>query len=74
MTYAVPALHSSFGIPGDDIFPHNAKFAQCASTDEALECAIKVGKSLALTGWEILTDDAMYNEVKHDFEEDKKRR
>ncbi|OBT71212.1 hypothetical protein VF21_09876 [Pseudogymnoascus sp. 05NY08] len=71
VSYAVPALHSTFGIPGGAINPHNAEFAKCAISDEAFECAIRVGKAMAMTGWEILTDDSVFESCRRDFEADK---
>lgn len=62
-----------FGIPGGE-FPHNAKFAEGAGTPEALEAALRAGKAMALVGWEILTDDALFKQCREDFEADKKLR
>lgn len=56
VSYVVPTLHSMFGIPvpGNNSFHHPA-FASAAETDEA-----HVGKSLALIGWHMITDDALF--------------
>lgn len=70
----MPALHAMFGIPGGEVMPHNAEFAHCAGTKEAFECAVIVGKAMALTGWEVLTNDKVYESCRKDFEEDKKSR
>lgn len=77
VTYAVPALHVIFGLPNKDnpdINPHNAEFAECAGTEEAFQAAVRCGKGMALTGWEILTNDALWEQCKADFKEDKKTR
>lgn len=77
VTYAVPALHVIFGLPNKenpDINPHDAEFARCAGTEEAFQAAVRCGKGMALTGWEILTNDAVWEQCKADFEEDKKVR
>lgn len=53
-----------FAIPAPDgSFPHHPSFAAAAGTDEALEEAVIVGKSLALIGWEMITDDAMFEQA-----------
>lgn len=50
-----------FGIPTqNNASPHNPAFTACAGTDEAHTEAIVVGKSLALIGWEMITNDEMY--------------
>ena len=50
-----------FGIPTpDNTFPHHPNFAASAGTDEAHQEAVVVGKSLALVGWEMLTDEATF--------------
>jgi len=75
ISYAIPALHSIFGIPGPGhIHPHDAEFARAAGTNEAFECALRAGKAMALTGWDMLTDDGVHQQCIKDFEEDKKFR
>lgn len=50
-----------FGIPTPEgSFPHHPSFAAAAGTDEAHGEALVVGKSLALIGWDMITDDAMF--------------
>lgn len=73
VSYQVPALHSLFGIPGGQ-FPHNEAFAMHAGTPEALEAALRAGKAMAMTGWEMLTDDALWQQCQKDFEADKQLR
>lgn len=61
VSYLTPTLHTMFGISSlDNCFPHNPAFASAAGTDDAHIEAVVVGKSLALTGWDMLTDDDMY--------------
>jgi hypothetical protein len=50
-----------FGIPTpENTFPHHPSFAASAGTDEAHTEAVVVGKSLALIGWEMLTDEWLF--------------
>lgn len=50
-----------FGIPTPQgAFPHHPTFTAAAGTDEAHGEALVVGKSLALIGWDMITDDALF--------------
>ena len=61
MSYVTPTLHTMFGIPAaEGAFPHHPMFAAAAGTDEAHTEAVVVGKSLALIGWDMITDDALF--------------
>lgn len=56
-----PTLHTMFGIPtSENTFPHHPAFTAAAGTDEAHGEAVLVGKSLALIGWDMITDDALF--------------
>lgn len=60
-----------FSIRGPDgSFPHHATFASAASTDEAHEEAVIVGKSLALIGWDMLVDEDLFATAKRQWEDD----
>jgi metal-dependent amidase/aminoacylase/carboxypeptidase family protein len=73
VSYVVPALHAIIGIPvDDDSKNHTPGFTKAAGTRTAYERAVVSGRAMAMTGWEILTDNALYTEVKRDFEEDRK--
>jgi hypothetical protein len=62
VSYETPTLHTMFGIPAPEgSFPHHPTFAAAAGTDEAHAEAVVVGKSLALIGWEMATEDALYD-------------
>jgi len=72
VSHAVPALHAIFGIPTEaGAYPHNAAFAAAAGTDIAHEKAIVVGKSLALVGFDVLTQGKVYEAVKADWTREK---
>ncbi|PLB46436.1 hypothetical protein P170DRAFT_448327 [Aspergillus steynii IBT 23096] len=69
VSYILPTLHTMFGIPAaDGSFPHHPTFASAAGTDDAHEEAVVVGKSLALIGWEMLTDNKLYEKTKTQWE------
>ncbi|KIW03939.1 hypothetical protein, variant [Verruconis gallopava] len=68
VSYAVPALHPMFGVScGPGINIHSREFAEVAGTGEAFEAAVVVGKALALTGWDLLTQEATSICTKEDF-------
>ncbi|KAF5863257.1 hypothetical protein ETB97_010379 [Aspergillus alliaceus] len=69
VSYVMPTLHTMFGIPAPDgSFPHHPSFAAAAGTDEAHGEAVVVGKSLAMIGWEMVTDEALFERAKHQWE------
>lgn len=69
VSYAVPTLHSMFGIPTPEgSYPHHPSFTASAGTDEAHEEAVVTGKGLALLGWDMLTDDALFSATKSQWE------
>ncbi|OBT54901.1 hypothetical protein VE04_04534 [Pseudogymnoascus sp. 24MN13] len=69
VSQAMPSLHTMFCIPSEDgVGPHNAGFAKAAGTDVAHDKAIIVGKTMALVGFDILTKDDVYKNVKADWE------
>lgn len=69
VSYVVPTLHTMFGIPTPEgSFPHHPSFAAAAGTDDAHHEAIVTGKSLALVGWDMLTNDRLYKDAKAQWE------
>ncbi|KAL6230293.1 hypothetical protein BDW75DRAFT_248781 [Aspergillus navahoensis] len=70
VSYIMPTLHAMFAIPATDgSFPHHPSFACAAGTDEAHEEALVVGKTLALIGWEILTNDVLFEQARSQWQE-----
>jgi hypothetical protein len=71
VSYVTPTLHTMFGIPTpDNTFPHHPNFAASAGTDEAHTEAVTVGKSLALTGWDMITNDKLYKLAHSQWQEE----
>ncbi len=54
-----------FAIPTPEGHP---SFTACAGTEEAHGEAIFTGKGLALVGWDMLTDDALFGSAKAQWE------
>ncbi|KAJ5148381.1 hypothetical protein N7526_001733 [Penicillium atrosanguineum] len=71
VSYITPTLHTMFGIPTpDNTFPHHPDFAASAGTDEAHTEAVTVGKSLALTGWDMIMNDELYEMAHRQWQEE----
>ncbi|CAI7606486.1 unnamed protein product [Penicillium manginii] len=69
VSYAVPTLHSMFGIPTPEgSYPHHPSFTASAGTDDAHEEAVVTGKGLALLGWDMLTNDELFTAAKSQWE------
>lgn len=75
VSYAKPALHAVIGIPAvDGSKNHTAGFTKAAGASVAYERSVISGKAMAMTGWDVLTDDAFYQDVIEDFQRDEKVR
>ncbi|KAL2816045.1 hypothetical protein BDW59DRAFT_177451 [Aspergillus cavernicola] len=65
VSYIMPTLHTMFSIPAPDgSYPHHPSFASAAGTDAAHGEAIVVGKTLALVGWDIATNDLLFEQAR----------
>lgn len=74
VSYVTPTLHTMFGIPTvDKVFPHHPAYTESAGTDEAHTEALLVGKSLALIGWDMLTNDALFETAYRQWKEEIER-
>ncbi|KAJ9486418.1 hypothetical protein VN97_g6925 [Penicillium thymicola] len=71
VSYETPTLHTMFAIPAPTTsFPHHPTFAAAAGTDEAHAEALIVGKSLALTGWDMIVENDMYDLARRQWKEE----
>ncbi|KAL3429236.1 hypothetical protein BDV09DRAFT_203154 [Aspergillus tetrazonus] len=69
VSYIMPTLHAIFAIPATNgSFLHHPSFASAAGTDEAHEEALVVGKTLGLVGWEMLTNDELFEQSKSQWQ------
>lgn len=72
ISYEMPSLHVFFGIPcPDDVSGHHPSFTKASGTEEAFNSAVRCGKGLALTGWDILTDPDVLRRAREDIDEDR---
>lgn len=59
-----------FVIPApEDASPHHPSYTAAAGTDEAHAEALVVGKSLALIGWDMLTEKALLDTAQRQWRE-----
>ncbi|KAL7627859.1 hypothetical protein AAE478_002054 [Parahypoxylon ruwenzoriense] len=70
ISYAMPSLSAGFAIPpgpgGNG--PHSPGFAKAAGTKEAFERCLRVGKALAGTAVDVLTQEGLLAEIKKDWQ------
>lgn len=75
VSYEVPGLHAIIGVPvSDGSHNHTAGFTNAVGTEEAHYRTIASGKAMALSGWDVVTSDDLYDAIVKDFEQDKKHR
>lgn len=75
ISYAMPSLSVGFSIvpgPGEQ-GPHNPEFAVSAGTRDAFERCLRVGKALAGTALDVLTEQGMLQAVHSAWEKDMER-
>jgi hypothetical protein len=68
--HELPGLHTEFGIAAREP-PHTPAFAEAAGMKSSFDAAIIVGKAMALTGWDVLTNDVVMEGARRDFEAQK---
>ncbi|KAH6688332.1 amidohydrolase [Plectosphaerella plurivora] len=72
VSYECPSFHGNFVIPvrpGENI--HGPGFVRAAGAIEAHQTTVQAAKGMAVTGWNVLVDDAFAAKVRADFEADK---
>ncbi|RAH44848.1 M20 family metallopeptidase [Aspergillus brunneoviolaceus CBS 621.78] len=70
VSYVLPTLHSFFSIsapPG--CVPHHPSYTEAAGSDIAHQEAIRVGKALALLGWDMITNPELLEQARAELRE-----
>ncbi len=67
VTMELPAIHSYLKIVEEDVPAHTEKFAEAAIAPRAEEVIIKAAKGLAMTGYDILTNPELREEINNEF-------
>ncbi|XP_033117318.1 peptidase M20 domain-containing protein 2-like [Anneissia japonica] len=68
VSHVIPTLLPMFSI-GTSAMNHTESFTEAAGTDLAHDCALRVGKALAATVIDIMTDKTSLNQMKEDYSE-----
>ena len=72
VTYVCPAFQAYVGVPAQPgCNNHTSGFTAVAGKRESHELCLQAAKGMAITGWNILTDDVVAARIWADFEEDR---
>lgn len=63
----IPTIHEYISISQENITPHTSEFAIAAAAAEADEACVRGAKALAMTAFDLLTDDALRTASMGDF-------
>ena len=69
MTLKIPAIYAYVKIADDNVVSYSSDFTKAAISQRANEAIIKAAKALACTGYEIMTDEKLRQEVDKEFKE-----
>lgn len=67
VSHVVPAIQPYIGITQKHIPSHTREFADATQTEYAREMLIKAATALALTGYDIITDETLLYRIKKEF-------
>jgi amidohydrolase len=68
ISQAVPTIHPYIKIGPDTLIGHTVEFREAAKSERGDEALILGAKGLALTGLRLLTDEALINDIKEEFQ------
>lgn len=68
VSQVVPSIHPYIGISGLGIVGHTPEFRDATVTEQAHQALVRGATALALTGFDLLTDDALLKRVRKEFE------
>ncbi|WP_445506135.1 M20 family metallopeptidase [Niallia sp. 03190] len=71
VSQVVPAIHPYVKICNENYACHTHEFREAAMTDQAREAMILGAKSMALTGYEVLTNKELLQQIKKEFQQQK---
>ncbi|MCE4047749.1 MULTISPECIES: M20 family metallopeptidase [Bacillaceae] len=71
VSQAVPSIHPYIKICNEAYACHTHEFREAAMTDQAREAMIVGAKSMALTGYEVLTNKELLQQIKDEFNRNK---
>jgi amidohydrolase len=68
ISQAVPTIHPYIKIGPDTLIGHTVEFREAAKSERGDEALLLGAKGLALTGLRLLTDEALINDIKEEFQ------
>lgn len=71
VSYVVPAIHPYIGIGDETIVGHTVEMAAATFTPEAHQALLRGAKAMALTGYDLITDNSLLAEIKTEFNSSK---
>ncbi|KAJ5990748.1 hypothetical protein N7522_010955 [Penicillium canescens] len=75
VTYACPGIQAYVGVPaGPGSNNHTVGFTAVAGQKESHDLCLHAAKGMAVTAWNVLTNDDLAAQIKSDFEEDRIKR
>lgn len=69
VSHVTPAIHPYLSIGKQSLTAHTKEMANATITDEAHEMMLKGIIALALTGYDVLSDEELYKRIKDEFNE-----
>ena len=69
VSYVVPSIQPLIGIGNSELNMHTQELADFTTTDIAHEALIMGASALAMTGYDIITDKALLDKIKSEFDE-----
>lgn len=64
----IPAIHSYIKIADRGTNSHSTDFTKAANSHRAYDMALKAAKAMALTGYDILTDEKLRRDIQEEFD------
>jgi len=68
VSHVVPSIHPYIKICEKGIPGHTREFAEAAGSQFAFENMLKAAQAMALTGYDIITNEGLLREIKNEFE------
>lgn len=73
VSQVIPTVHAYIKIGPDDLVAHTDEFRECAKSPQGDEALIRSAKALALSGYRLLTEPELLQQVKEAFQQAKAR-
>lgn len=68
--WSLPTIHDYIAIAAPDVVGHTDEFQEASRSPRADHVVLLAAKALALTAWDIATDESLRLEINNEFERD----